>query len=117
MAVYGCSGDAGMGSNEEKETDLVLNSAEEVPVSGETVTGLSGVLSYYAQHKMWGISHVIPGTIDSENVYLIKEFDDNLPKETKREVIFSGTCYPSDKTSPIGGLTIFYIYIDSLTNK
>jgi hypothetical protein len=83
--------------------------------SAETVTNMSGMLSYYPDFGMWGISVSIAGTVDNADLYLIKEFKDPPSPETVARVTFSGKYYPSDKKSPVAGVEIFYIDITDLT--
>jgi hypothetical protein len=125
LVLFGCSGysetEKGEDANTLEENFTKINETKskgsfEAPVPEKTVTDLHGILFYCAEYAMWGISYAIPNTIDNVNLYLIKNFEDNPPEETIRNVIFSGNCYLSDKTSPIAGTTIFYINIISLTN-
>ncbi|MDR1380177.1 MAG: hypothetical protein LBJ47_01715 [Tannerella sp.] len=79
-----------------------------------TDTNNPGILSYFTDYGMWGISVSVSGTIDNVNLYLIKDFKEDISLETVVRVTFSGNYYPSDKKSPIGGMEIFYIDITTL---
>jgi hypothetical protein len=92
------------------------NEADGTEDSAETVADMHGILSYYPDYGMWGITISISGTIDVVNLYLIRDFRnaDALSKESVGMVKFSGKYYPSDRQSPLGGQKIFYIDITAL---
>ncbi|MDR1357006.1 MAG: hypothetical protein LBJ58_04980 [Tannerellaceae bacterium] len=80
-------------------------------LTGESasITDLQGTLSYYPDYAMWGVRHAIPGTIDSVDLYLIKDGTGDMPADTSISVIFSGDSFLSDIKAPMAGLTIYYI--------
>jgi hypothetical protein len=101
--------------NAATENDKEENTGEEELVGeGIHIDGLQGQLSYYPDYRMWGVRHVVPGTIDSVDLYLIKDGVGDLPEDASItdvsiEVVFSGDYYPSSIQSPLGALTIYYI--------
>jgi hypothetical protein len=79
-----------------------------------TIENVTGRLHYYDEIKMWGIEYGYPGSIDSVDIYLIKEGKDYF--EEGKEVTVSGFCYRTEGPLPaIGGLTYYYIVITKLT--
>jgi hypothetical protein len=79
-----------------------------------TIENRTGRLHYYDEIKMWGIEYGYPGSIDSVDIYLIKEGKDYF--EEGKEVTVSGFCYRTEGPLPaIGGLTYYYIVITNLT--
>jgi hypothetical protein len=101
---------------ESKQPVVVEDSATSKGTTNEDVTGesthvtdLSGTLSYYPDYQMWGVRHTIPGTIDSVDLYLIKDDMKDLSTDTSLSVVFSGDYFPSKLKPSLGGLTIYII--------
>jgi hypothetical protein len=99
-----------------EETTTKESATEDEGTTGGEVTGeitritdLAGILSYYPDYQMWGVQYVIPGTIDSVDLYLIKEDVKDLSANTSIKVVCSGDAFLSNIESPLGGLTIYYI--------
>jgi hypothetical protein len=98
QTVVAEEGTATEGSTDESATGEVTH-----------ITDLSGILSYYPDYQKWSVRYTIPGTIDSVNLYLIKDGMSDLSTNTSIDVLFSGDSFPSAFKSPLGGLTIYYI--------
>jgi hypothetical protein len=91
-----------LGSCDDKQITLVGESTH--------ITNLTGILSYYQNHKMWGVQYFYPGSIDAVDVYLIIDgINDELPTNTSISVTFSGDYYQSGIGSAVAGRTIYYI--------
>jgi hypothetical protein len=88
---------------------FTLTTDEDVTGESTHVTDLSGTLSYYPGYQMWGVRHTIPGTIDSVDLYLIKEDMKDLSTDTSLAVVFSGDYFLSKLKPSLGGLTIYNI--------
>lgn len=90
----------------------------------KTVENTSGTLHYYDAIKMWGVYYIIPGTIDSGEIYLITEMPDNkFSFEEGKQVLMSGSCYKIssrevlDLTTNItfpAGIDLYYIKVTNL---
>jgi hypothetical protein len=79
-----------------------------------TIENRTGRLHYSDELKMWEIQYGYPGSIDSVDIYLIKEGKDYF--EEGKEVTVSGFCYRTEVPLPaIGGMTYYYIVITNLT--
>jgi hypothetical protein len=79
-----------------------------------TIENVTGRLHYSSELKMWEIQYYYPGSIDSVDIYLIKEGKDYF--EEGKEVTVSGFCYLTEVPLPaIGGMTYYYIIITNLT--
>jgi hypothetical protein len=58
------------------------------------IESTSGVLHYHEGMKMWSVHHVIPGTIDSVEIYLMTEIPDvKFSFDEGKQVSLSGSCY------------------------
>jgi hypothetical protein len=73
-----------------------------------------GILHYNSSSERWEINYVQPGTIDAVDVYVVKKYKITSPENYRKEVEATGSCYPSDEKSPLGGHTVYYINVESL---
>jgi hypothetical protein len=83
----------------------------------KTIENVTGILYYSSEMKMWQIQYVYPGTIDSVDVYLIKETTKDFHFEEGKKVTASGYCYLAEmpSSSPVVvGTTVYYIITTNL---
>jgi hypothetical protein len=76
---------------------------------------ITGLLCYGMVSNGWEIHEMTPNTIDEVNVYVIKAFDIDLPKDTMVNVRANGLLYPSRNEVLLpAGTTLYYIEVKSL---
>jgi hypothetical protein len=78
----------------DKQNDSAELVGENTTESNKVIENISGTLRYYEEVNMWSIIHFIPGTIDSEEIYLIRDIPNNeFSFEEGKRVFVSGLCY------------------------
>jgi hypothetical protein len=95
---------------------IVITDLTEITEPDMTIENREGFLHYSKDAKMWSIQYGYPGTIDSMDIYLIKETDTDFPFEEGKRVMVSGSCYLAEKgllTVPVG-TTVYYIVTTNL---
>jgi hypothetical protein len=94
-------------------TNLTYN---EMGEPDKTIENVTGILHYSSEMEMWEIQYGYPGTIDSVDVYLIKETNEDFHFEEGKKVTVSGSCYFAEVSYPVPvGTTVYYITITNLT--
>jgi hypothetical protein len=79
---------------------------------------VSGTLSYNSELDRWEIRNSPANTIDEVNVYVVKNYEIELPKDTRKNVQATGRCYQSpERTGIPAGTTIYYISVKTLNNE
>jgi hypothetical protein len=78
---------------------------------------ISGILYYNSEHNFWEIQSVVSETIDAANIYIIKDYNIDLPEYTRKQVTASGIYLPCIDFVYPAGYKIFYITITNLKYK
>lgn len=80
-----------------------------------TECSVSGLLRYGGVSDGWEIRETVPNAIDNVNIYLIKEYVIDLPKNSTVNVQATGLCSPSaEKVVVPAGTTLYDLVVNSL---
>ncbi|MDR0748248.1 MAG: hypothetical protein LBF62_01595, partial [Tannerellaceae bacterium] len=95
---------------------IIITDLTEITEPDMIIENREGILRYSKDAKMWSIRYGYPGTIDSEDIYLIKETDEDFRFEEGKKVIVSGSCFPAEKGLVIvpAGTMVYYIVTTNL---
>ncbi|MDR1202165.1 MAG: hypothetical protein LBL58_11150 [Tannerellaceae bacterium] len=96
---------------------LIFSCQDEMGEPDKTIENVTGTLRYYNEADIWAIHYYYPGTIDSADLYLIKDTNNDFSFEEGKKVTVSGSCYLLEEESfsvPVG-TTVYYIIITDLT--
>ncbi|MDR1437169.1 MAG: hypothetical protein LBI65_03520 [Candidatus Symbiothrix sp.] len=74
---------------------------------------ISGTLSYNREIGRWEIRSFVSGTIDSVNIYIIRNYDIDSDTNTQKKVKATGAVSPKDEAAPAGTI-IYYLDLETI---